>query len=218
MTRLPGFGFVILGLVMASPLRPQAASSATNGGWHHVAHGHEHHPPADGVPVGKGESYKRTFETYTPPDVTLINQDAKKVRFPVAALSGRPVLLNFLFTSCTTICPPLAAGFARFQEATGAEAATVSLISVSIDPDHDTPAAMKKYLKRFSARPGWDFLTGRYADVALVMKAFDAYSENKMDHFPLTFLRGPGSEHWVRLYGLLGTSELVAEYRKVAQR
>jgi protein SCO1/2 len=218
MSRRQRCSVVILSLTTVFLLHPQFASAAAKSGWYQLAHGHEHHA-ADAVePVlPKGERYRRSLEVYTPPDVTLINQDGKKVPFRMATNSGRPVLLNFLFTSCTTICPPLAANFARFQEVLGKEVDQVSLISVSIDPDHDTPAAMKKYLKRFGSQTGWEFLTGRSEDVTQVMKAFNAYADNKMNHFPLTFIHGPGSDKWVRLYGLLGTSELVSEYRKVAQ-
>jgi|SRR3990170_4380470 len=167
--------------------------------------------------VAKGGRYKRSVHTYPLPDVILLNQDGKKVRFREAVNSGKPVLLNFVFTTCTTICPPLAAGFARFQDAMGKEAAEASLISISIDPEHDTPAAMKKYLERFGAQPGWNFLTGKPGDVARLTKAFEAYADNKMNHYPLTFLRAPGSDMWVRIYGLLSTSELVAEYRKLSK-
>jgi protein SCO1/2 len=169
-------------------------------------------------PAPKGGAYRRTVERYALPDVTLINQDGKKGRLPAIADPGRPVLLNFVFTSCTTVCAPMAAGFAEFQAAIGAEAAGARLISISIDPHHDTPAVLKQYRERFGGRPGWELLTGRPEDILRVMRALDAIAENKMNHYPLTFLRAPGTDTWVRIDGLLATTQLLTEYRRLVSQ
>lgn len=160
--------------------------------------------------------YKRTRESYSVPPVTLVNQDGKKVDLQELLLrSKKPVLLDFVYATCTTICPILSVGFSNFQKELGKEAGNVALVSISIDPDNDTPPVMKEYLKRYRARPGWDFLTGKREDIIAVMKAFDSYVVNKMNHYPVTILRGPGEASWVRIYGLLGTADLMEEYRKV---
>jgi len=75
---------------------------------------------------------------------------------------------------------------------------------------------MKDYLKRFRAKPGWDFLTGSREDIDRVMRAFNAYVPNKMSHYPLTLLKVPGSDQWVRIYGLVSTSVLMNEYRMIS--
>ncbi len=181
-----------------------------------AAERHDHRAHVAPV-VAKAERYKRTLQAYRIPDVSLLDQDGKAVRLVQIVNSDKPVVLNFLFATCTTVCPILASSFGNFQKALGPEADTARLISVSIDPDHDTPEVMRHYLRRFDAGPGWDFLTGRQEDIVKVMKAFDAYVDNKMNHYPLTLLRAPGSDTWVRLYGLLGTAELMAEYRKLAK-
>ncbi len=182
-----------------------------------AAQSHEGHQLHATPAVAKSERYTRTLEAYPLPDVSVLNQDGKRVRLAALVNGDKPVVLNFLFATCTTVCPILASGFGSFQKALGADAAKAALISVSIDPDHDTPEVMKQYLRRFDAAPGWDFVTGRHDDIVRVMKAFDAYVDNKMNHYPLTFLRAPGSEKWVRLSGLLSTAELMAEYRKLAK-
>jgi len=74
---------------------------------------------------------------------------------------------------------------------------------------------MKDYLKKYHAKPGWDFLTGSRGDIDQVMRAFDAYISNKMYHFPLTIIRSPRDGKWIRINGLMSSSELMAEYRKV---
>lgn len=161
------------------------------------------------------QKYIRTVENYVIPDVTLINQNGAKVRLKTLLTSDKPVLVDFIFTTCTTICPVLSANYSNFQRKLGPESAKVQLVSISIDPENDTPEAMKSYLeKRYAAKPGWDFLTGSKKDIDLVIKAFDAYSQNKMAHLPLILLRSMTDNRWIRIYGLIGTAELIKEYQK----
>jgi protein SCO1/2 len=163
--------------------------------------------------------YRRSVEKYTVPDVTLVNQDGKKVKLLSLINSGKPVMLDFIYGTCTTICPVLSAGFTNLQVKFGQDAQhKVQLISVTIDPEYDTPAIMKDYLKRFRAKPGWDFLTGSREDIDRVMRAFDAYVPNKMAHYPLTLLKAPNSDHWVRIYGMVGMSVLMTEYAELTRK
>ena len=159
--------------------------------------------------------YKRSIEKYAVPDVTLVNQDGKKVKLVSLINSGKPVMLDFIYGTCTTICPVLSAGFTHLQNKLGQDAAKVQLISVTIDPEYDTPAVMKDYLKRFRAKPGWDFLTGSRENIDRVMRAFNAYVPNKMAHYPLTLLKAPNSDQWVRIYGMVGMSVLMTEYKEL---
>jgi len=159
--------------------------------------------------------YKRSIENYTMPDVTLINQDGKRVKFKSLINSNKPVVVDFIYGTCTTICPVLSAGYVNLQRKLGPNSGNVHLISISIDPENDTPKVMKEYLKRYRAMPGWDFFTGSRADIDKVMHAFDAYIPNKMYHYPLTLLRDPKNGSWVRVFGLTSTSEFLNEYKKV---
>jgi len=158
--------------------------------------------------------YKRTVHDYVMPDVSLINQDGKAVALKSLTSEGRIVILDFIFGTCTTICPVLSASFADFQTRFGAGAGSVQLVSISIDPEHDTPKILKEYLKKFKAKPGWDFFTGSRENIDRVMKAFDAFSADKMAHFPLTFVYSPAQKRWFRVSGLVSTSELMSEYQR----
>jgi protein SCO1/2 len=157
----------------------------------------------------------RTLESYTVPDVTLVNQDGTKVKLKAILDSGEPVILDFIFGTCTTICPVLSAGYANLQAKMPPGTTKIHLVSVSIDPENDTPKVMRDYLKRYRAKPGWDVLTGRREDVDTVMRAFNAYIPNKMSHYPLTLIRDPKTGKWVRIIGLMSSTEFVAECRKV---
>jgi protein SCO1/2 len=159
--------------------------------------------------------YKRTIENYTVPDVTLVNQNGARVKFRSLLATDKPVVVDFIYGTCTTICPVLSAGYSNLQRKLGQDSTNVQLISISIDPENDTPKVMKEYLKRYQAKPGWDFFTGSRADIDKVMHAFDAYIPNKMYHYPLNLIRNPKDGKWVRIFGLTSTSEFMNEYKKV---
>lgn len=168
--------------------------------------------------AGAAAKYKRTVERYQVPDVTLVNQDGERIRLRSFLDGDKPVILDFIYGTCTTICPVLSIGFSHFQKKLGEGAGKVRLVSISIDPDNDTPAVMKEYLARYNAAQGWDFLSGKREDVIQVMKAFDAYVVNKMNHFPLTILHAPGDRDWIRITELLGTADLVREYELLLKK
>ncbi|HEX9861387.1 MAG TPA: SCO family protein [Nitrospirota bacterium] len=173
---------------------------------------------AAGVARADGPKYKRTVESYMVPDVVLVDQDGGRVTLRKLLDSDKPVIVEFIFGTCTTICPILSAGYANLQRNLGANTRKVLLVSVTIDPENDTPRVMSEYLKRYKAKPGWDFLTGTRADIDEVMRAFNAYVPNKMSHRPLTFIRATEDGRWVRINGLMSTSEFMEECRKAGIR
>lgn len=164
------------------------------------------------------KKYQRTIETYTIPDVVLVNQNGTKVRLREVLKSDKPIIVDFIFGTCTTICPILSVGYANLQQKLGANSRDVHLVSISIDPENDTPKVMKDYLKRYRAKPGWDFLTGSRSDIDKVMYAFNAYIPNKMSHYPLTLIRSPRDGKWIRIFGLLSSSEFMNECQKAGIR
>jgi len=162
----------------------------------------------------ESSTYKRTIEKYDIPDVILIDQNGKKVRLNNLMASDKPVVVDFIFGTCTTICPVLSAGYANIQQKLGPDNQKIKLLSISIDPENDSPKVMREYLKRYRAKPGWEFLTGSRADIDKVMLAFNAYIPNKMSHYPLTFIRMPSDGKWIRIFGLLSSSEFMSECQK----
>lgn len=162
--------------------------------------------------------YRRTVESYVVPDVLLVNENGKKVHLKSFLVSNEPVMVEFIYGTCTTICPILSAGFASLQRKLGTDSRHVRLVSITIDPENDTPKVMHEYLARYHAKPGWDFLSGSRADIDRVMRAFAAYVPDKMYHFPLTLIRYPKSGTWVRINGLMSSSELMAEYEAARSR
>jgi len=107
------------------------------------------------------------------PNVQLVTQDGKKVRFYDDVIKGKVVAINFVYTQCPDVCPLDTAALRRVQKLVGPRMGReVFFYSISLDPKNDTPAAMKKYMKTFDVGPGWTFLTGRPEDLALIQRKF----------------------------------------------
>ncbi len=156
------------------------------------------------------DRYTRTVGDYPLPDVALVDMDGQRVPLP-AVLGDGPVLLQFIFTTCPAVCPILSATFTGAQD----RLPGVRMVSISIDPEHDTPARLREYARRFRAGPQWRFFTGSLDDVVAVQKAFGVYRSDKMQHEPSTFLRAAQGP-WVRLTGQVGPEDLIAEIRKLS--
>lgn len=164
------------------------------------------------------KKYQKSVENYAVPDVVLVNQDGKKVELKRFLETDKPVILDFIYGTCTTICPVLSASFASMQYRLGPDAPKARLVSITIDPENDTPKVMKEYLKRYHGKPGWDFLTGSRPDIDRVMKAFNAYVPDKMSHYQLTLIRSPKDGRWTRIKELVSGFDLMDEYKMANSR
>ena len=160
------------------------------------------------------QAYKRSTQSYAAiPDVVLIDANARPVRLRELLSSGDPVMVNFIFTTCTTICPVMTQVFADARTRLGGESKSLRMVSISIDPENDTPAQLKAYSRKFGADARWTFLTGSVKDINDVQRAFDIYSGDKMTHTPLTLIHQPRSTTWVRIDGFANAEQLAGEYR-----
>jgi protein SCO1/2 len=166
-------------------------------------------------PLVAAPPYTTVEMTIEIPNVTLIDQDAQLVELRDLVEGKDVVMVDFIFGTCTTICPILSAGFSNLQRRMGSGPGGPTLISFSIDPEHDSPEIMATYLKRYRAQPGWSFLTGTRGDIDLVMRAFDAYVPDKMSHQPISFIKVGASDRWLKIDGLVSTKDLLAELEKV---
>lgn len=157
-------------------------------------------------------STRRSSAHYEVPESSFRGTDGREVSLKTELSRPGPVLLNFIFTSCTTICSTMSATFAATLEKLSGE--PVRLYSISIDPDNDTPERLKAYAARYQARERWQFLTGSLEDTIAVARAFDAYRGNKMSHAPATYLRAAPGAPWLRLVGFPSAAELAEEYHR----
>jgi protein SCO1/2 len=163
---------------------------------------HEHHtavPPPAPVPEERAK--------LDIPDVPLVDQDGRAVRFHTDLVKGRVVAVNFVFTTCTTVCPPMGATFGKLRELLK-DRKDVHLISVSVDPRTDTPERMKAWAAKFNAGPGWTLVTGEPEKVTVLLKALGAYTASPADHTPLVLVGNDAKGEWTRAYGLAPPAKL----------
>lgn len=158
--------------------------------------------------------YQRSVRSYSIPDVVLTDADAQPVRLRELLAGNDPIMMNFVFTTCGTVCPVMVKVFSDVPSRMGPAAKNLRMISISIDPDNDTPAQLKSYARSFGAGLQWKFLTGRVQDIKTVQFAFDSYRGDKMNHEPLTLMRHAAGKPWVRIDGFANPDELVREYHK----
>jgi protein SCO1 len=179
-------------------------------------HAHCHPATASAVPLKRAT---RSTADYAVPSISLVRDDGKTVSLPAELDDGRPVVLDFIFTTCTSICPVMSRVFSGLQDKLGDQRGRVHLVSISIDPEQDTPARLTEYARKFHAGPPWRFYTGTVEASVAAQRAFDAYRGDKMDHTPVTFIRAAPGRPWVRIDGFASSDELAAELReRVAAR
>lgn len=166
-------------------------------------HDHSHHQVAPG--------FTRAEQQYRIPNLKLLRDDGVSVTTASLFDTQRPVIVSFIFTSCTAICPVLTSTLTQVRKHLGADADRVRIVSVSIDPEYDTPARLSAYAKQHQASGDWRFFTGNPAAIVALQKAFDAYRGDKNNHVPLAFIRPAAKTHWVRLEGFTGAEVLANE-------
>jgi len=144
------------------------------------------------------------------PDLELLDQNGKKTHFYTDLVKNQTVVINFIFTTCTTICPPLGATFARVQKELGDKVGRdVRFISISVDPATDTPERLKAWGAKFHAGEGWTLVTGNKPQVDELLRALGASSARREDHSPTILIGNDAHGMWTRTYGLAKTSQLV---------
>lgn len=200
------------GLVATSALAAEAVGTGGTVGTVDAAQGadphahHHHHMMAGSM---------RSTANYTLPPVTLVRDDGKTVSLTNELNDGRPVILTFIYTTCTTICPMISEALHQLQSELGSDRDKVHLVSVSIDPEEDTPERLRAYAARFDAGPEWRHYTGTVEASITTQRAFNVYWGDKMDHTPVVFMRGAPGKPWLRIDGFATPTELLGAYHDV---
>jgi protein SCO1/2 len=204
-----------LGLGLALALMPVSALGSSDGEATTAPHEGCEHAGHEAAAASSDSQYARKLTAYRTPDVVLQGHDHQQHSLVELLDSEKPVMLNFIFTSCTTICPVMTSTFREVERQLGSDRDQVQLVSISIDPEHDSPEALSAYARRFGAGPQWEFLTGSLDDSIAVQQAFDADRGDKMNHAPLTLMRATPESQWVRYEGFATATELVRECRSM---
>ena len=143
------------------------------------------------------------------PETRVLDQNGKRLNFYSDLIKGKTVAINFIFTTCTTICPPMTATFRRVQQQLGERVGRdVRLISVSVDPVTDTPERLSAFAAKFTAATGWTFVTGDKPEIDQLLAALGASVGDKNDHSPTIIIFNHTTGKTTRTYGLAPPSQL----------
>ena len=166
---------------------------------------HRHAAPADAKP----KAARVTLH-----DIQLVDVDGQTIHFKSEAVGNRIVVVGFIYTSCTTICPVTSAVLAdvqqrlikAFGEQFGHE---VKLITLTVDPATDTSERLKAYAANFGSPIGWLWLTGEKPQIDRVLTGLGAYAADFTRHSGAVLVGDARSGDWVRFYGIPNPSEIV---------
>ena len=142
------------------------------------------------------------------PNTDLINQDGETVKLQ-ELIKGKVVAMNFIFTTCTTICPPMGANFVQLKNIMADHVdKDLVMISVSIDPKTDTPERLKVWSEKFQPGVGWTLLTGTRQSIDDLLKKLKVFTPLIDDHAPIIMIGKDGTDDWIRTNGLAKPEKL----------
>ena len=146
------------------------------------------------------------------PDVRLVAHTGEKFLLASELIGDRIVVLDFVYTTCTTVCPVLSAILSQVQHEVGDRLGKdVILVSITVDPQRDTPQRLSSYAKKMKAADGWYWLTGSKPDVDDVLKTLGVYTPNFEDHPSVVLVGDAGAGEWARFVGFPGAKQIVSK-------
>ena len=148
------------------------------------------------------------------PDVEVVDHEGRKLRFHSDLIKGKTVVVNAVYTNCTSICPLLGRTFGNLQTSLGDRLGKdVFLISISRDPEIDTPESLATWRKRYGAKPGWIFVTGRKEAIDEVLVLLTGDKSYRGGHSAIVLLGDDATGIWLRDYG----ADEPAHYERVLE-
>lgn len=184
----------------------------TPGAWNTAASAHDGHRPA-----ASGGAASKTRVRLV--DVELTDQSRKRALLARDIVGGRIVIANFVFTTCSSVCPVISGVFNQVQQQLPAGVARDTImLSISVDPLNDTPDRLRAAAQNYGSGEGWRWLTGRVDDVEAALKGFGAYAARPDDHLPMAIVGDPVTNTWYRFTGTPGAAQLVQLAQQLQQQ
>ena len=174
--------------------------------------------PAPAPTPGESKTENFSFSSMQIPNVKVVDQNGKALDFYTDLVKGRNVAINFIFTTCTSVCPVLSATFRRVQVELENSQSDTKLISISVDPTVDTPERLRDFAEKFKAGPGWTFVTGDKTEIDSLLQRLGAGVGNKNDHTSMILIGNDPADVWTRTYGLSSPSVIMKVIADTASR
>ncbi len=149
-------------------------------------------------------------------DTVLVSQDGERLRLYTDLLRGHSVVISVFFTTCSGACPVINGALAKLQDRIADRLdKDVRLLSITVDPENDTPEKLKEYAARFKARKGWYFLTGTQDDVTAALKKLGQYVKEPNDHSGILMAGNDRTGLWKKIFGLGDPEDVIRVARSV---
>lgn len=204
-TALICFCFNCIAEAQAGKVQPEIAGAG------HTGHGLPE--PADSKVFSKDNSTAKLII----PDVDVLTQDGKRVKFYSDLIKGKKVMINFIYTSCGLICPRVGSNSEKLQKTIKDLKDDVFIITVTTDPAVDSPQILKKWSEQFYRQSGWTIVTGREKEMKQLLTALTGSGPQRGLHTSLLILFDGISENWDTSSSLVRPVLLLDKLNKLAK-
>jgi protein SCO1 len=155
-------------------------------------------------------------------NVEVKTHDGRTLRFYDDVMKGKILLINFFFTECDAVCPLMTENLARVQDLLGPRVGRdIFMVSITLQPEHDTPEVLAAYAKTYGVGSGWLFLTGRKADIELLrhrlgfVDSDPAQDADLEQHIGTVRIANEPMHRWAMSPALLNPAALVRTLKRV---
>jgi len=181
----------------------------------------EPHLSAKGLATAEAAPLQASSKVVSPAeryfgDALLTNQDGKPLRLYTDILKGNVVIINSFYSTCSSVCRVTIPVLKQLQENLGERVGKdVRLVSITVDPENDTPEILRQYAAGVGAKPGWEFLTGDKQTVDEVLYKFGLYTEAKEDHSNVFIVGNERTGLWKKVLGIAPPYEIFRSVESV---
>jgi protein SCO1 len=149
-------------------------------------------------------------------DILLTNQDGRQLKLYTDILKGNVVIVNSFYSTCTGACRVTIPIFKQLQDSLGERVGkNIRLISLTVDPQNDTPEVLRKYAAGVGAKPGWEFLTGDKQTVDQALYKFGLRTDAKEDHSNVFIIGNEATGLWKKVLGIAPPYEILRSVESV---
>jgi protein SCO1 len=177
--------------------------------------GHHDHKSAAAKPSKASTQLKRPGivtigKTQIPfTDIVVVDQDGRQKRFYSDLVKDKVVVLSFFFTRCVSICPSMNMALRRLQTNLGdLLGKEVVIVTVSKDPEYDTPEKLKEWSKAIGVKPGWTLVTGEVSALKKIIFDFTGDAPGPGSHSTVFMLGNDRTGEWLELMEFTSSEDL----------
>jgi protein SCO1/2 len=165
--------------------------------------------PARQITVGR--------ETKFLPDLVLLDQDGHSTRFYTDLIKGKSVILSFFYTTCSYMCTRQGKVFSELQTELGDRLGKdIFLISVTMDPETDTPERLRNWGKQYGQRKGWTMVTGGKVEMEKLVGHLTGNPLGRLEmHAPFVYLGNDKKNKWTATFGLAAPKTLLKQIEEM---